>query len=101
MDADLWFLLPYEPERWQEHQDVWYLSGRKQLRQVRAGVVPGLQRWDSFVQAAAACGETNPALWGCGIQSIDQADPSQAEEWALISTRPFPTGWLLATALAH
>ena len=37
MDADLWFLLPYEPERWQERQDVWYLSGCKQLRQVRAG----------------------------------------------------------------
>lgn len=93
MYADLWFLLQYEPERWQAHQDVRYLSGRKQLRQVRVGVVPGLQRWDSFVQAAAAYGETNPVLWGCGIQSIDQADPSQSEEWALISTRSFPTGW--------
>lgn len=93
MYADLWFLLQYEPERWQAHQDVRYLRGHKQLRQVRVGVVPGLQRWDSFSQAAAACGETHPALWGCGIQSIDQADPSHREEWALISTQPFPTGW--------
>lgn len=93
MYADLWFLLQYEPERWQAHQDVRYISGRKQLRQVRVGSVPQLQRWDSFVQAAAAYGEQNPMLWGCGIQSVDQADPTNKEEWALISTRPFPTGW--------
>lgn len=93
MYGDLWFLLQYEPERWQEHQDVRYISGRKQLRQVRVGVVPELQRWDSFVQAAAAHGEFNPVLWGCGITSVDQSNPGDKEEWALISTRPFNTGW--------
>jgi hypothetical protein len=62
MYSDLWFLLQYEPERWQERLDVRYISGRKQLRQVRVGVVPELQRWDSFVQAAAASGEFNPVF---------------------------------------
>jgi hypothetical protein len=93
MYADLWFLLQYEPERWQEHLDVRYVSGRKQLRQVRVGAVPELQRWDSFVEAAAVHGESNPVLWGCGVASVDQSNPGDKEEWALISTRPFNTGW--------
>lgn len=93
MYADLWFLLRYEPQRWQSHPDVRYVSGHKQLRQVRVGVVPQLQRWDSLVQAAATYGESNPELWGYGVQSLDQANPSQKEEWAFISTRPFSTGW--------
>lgn len=93
MYGDLWFLLQHEPERWQEHLDTRYVSGRKQLRQVRVGVVPELQRWDSFVQAAAAHGESNPVLWGCGVESVDQTNPHEKEEWALISTRPFNTGW--------
>ena len=93
MYADLWFLLQHEPERWQEHLDVRYVSGRKQLRQMRVGVVPELQRWDSFIQAAATHGESSPVLWGCGVESVDQTNPYEKKEWALISTRPFNTGW--------
>jgi hypothetical protein len=89
----LWFLLQVEPERWQKHLDVRYVAGHKQLREVQVGAVPELRRWDSFVQAAATYGEFNPTLWGCGIHSSDQADPSNQEDWALISTRPFSSGW--------
>ena len=45
------------------------------------------------MQAAAAYGQSHPTLWGCGIYSSDQTDPTNQEEWVLISTRPFPSGW--------
>lgn len=94
MYGDLWFLLQVEPERWHKHQDVSYIAGHKQLREVRVGVVPELNRWDSFVQAAATYGESAPSLWGGGIESRNQTDPTQPrQEWALISTAPFASGW--------
>lgn len=98
MYADLWFLLQVEPERWQTHRDVSYIAGRKQLREIRVGTVPELNRWDSFVQAAAIYGELAPTLWGCGLHRQNLTDPTQADQaWALISTAPFASGWACYT----
>jgi hypothetical protein len=93
MYADLWSLLEVEPQRWQEHLDVRYVAGRKQLRKVRVGTVGDLTSWDSFLTAAHKYGVHDASLWGCAIHATDQSDPQQTETWALVSTSPFSTGW--------
>jgi len=93
MYADLWGLLTLEPQRWQQHLDTRYVAGRKQTREVQVGTVGELKSWDSFLAAAHKYGEPDASLWGCAIHAVDQADPSQVEDWALVSTRPFSTGW--------
>lgn len=93
MYADLWQLLARNPDRWQKHDEVRYVAGRKQSREVKVGAMAELDGWDSFVQAAQEYGATNPTLCGFAIQSVDKFDPSQNEEWALVSTAPFATGW--------
>jgi hypothetical protein len=93
MYADLWQLLARHPERRQTHLDSRYVSGHKQLREVTVGTVGGLDGWQSFVQASQAYGVAQPTLWGCAIEAVDKASPEEREEWALVSTRPFSTGW--------
>lgn len=93
MYLDLWSLLNMDPKDWQTHTDVRYVAGRKQVRDMRVGGIGDLTSWDSFVAAAMQYGEEHATLWGCAIHSVDRDDPQQREEWALVSTRPFSTGW--------
>jgi len=86
-------LLRVFPERWQEHQDVRYLSGRKQARRVRVAQVEALNDWAGFVEAARELGIENPTLNGFAIRSQDVDQPGNQEEWALVATAPFPTAW--------
>jgi hypothetical protein len=93
MYADLWQLLARHPERRQTHLDTRYVSGHKQLRAVTVATMAGLDGWQSFVKAGQSYGVDKPTLWGCGIEAVDKAKPTEKEEWALVSTRPFNTGW--------
>ncbi len=93
MYLDLWSLVDMEPQSWQTHVDVRYVAGRKQVRDMRVGAVGDLTSWDSFLEAAKQYGENDARLWGCAIHGVDRADPQQTESWALVSTRPFSTGW--------
>lgn len=64
---------------------------------MRVGAVGDLTSWDSFLEAAKQYGENDAKLWGCAIHGVDRADPQQTESWALVSTRPFSTGWKVYT----
>lgn len=94
MYQDLWELLTWEPQRWQApRHDVRYVAGRKQLREITAGVVPQLTRWPALQEAAQAVGYDGAfSLWACAIHAREPADPTYEEDWALISTRPFASG---------
>jgi len=78
---------------WQTHTDVRYVSGHKQVRQVAVSMVDGLDSWDSFVLAAKDYDQEQPTLSVVLIHSVDKADPSQIEDWALVSTKPFNSAW--------
>jgi hypothetical protein len=93
MYADLWQLVARQPQRCQTHLDTRYVCGHKQLREVTVGTIGGLDGWQSFVQAGQAYGVEKPTLWGCAIVAVDQANPEEEEEWALVATRPLATGW--------
>jgi hypothetical protein len=93
MYEQLMGLLRVFPERWQAHQDVRYLSGHKQIRQVRVAKMDELNDWDGFVEAAQALGVENPSLSGFAIHSQDLANPNDQEEWALVATASFNTAW--------
>jgi len=86
-------LLRVFPGRWQEHQDVRYLSGRKQTRRVRVAQVEDLNDWDGFVEAAHNLEVENPTLCGIAIHSQEVDHPENQENWALVATAPFPTAW--------
>ena len=92
---DMWDLLSWEPERWQlPRLDVRYVSGRKQSRHISTGIVDGLTRWPSLQEAAQQAGCKGAfSLWGCAIHATDPHDDSYEENWALVSTKPFATGW--------
>ena len=92
---DLWDLLDWEPERWQAPRlDVRYVAGHKQLRQVSTGVVAGLTRWPALQEEAQQAGYSGQfPLWGCAIHATVPDDESYQENWALVSTAPFPSGW--------
>jgi len=75
------------------HSDVRYLSGHKQVRQVSLAAASDLTSWQSFLASAATYGAAHPSLWGALIHSVDVNDPSQAEDWALVSTEPFNSAW--------
>jgi hypothetical protein len=71
------------------HTDVRYLSGHKQVRQVSLAAARDLTSWESFVASAQAYGVAQPTLWGLLIHSVDVANPSDVEDWAVASTQPF------------
>jgi hypothetical protein len=81
------------PERWQTHQDVRYLSGHKQIRQMRVAKMDDLNDWEGFVTAAQALGVEQPTLSGFMIQSDQLMKDGKPEEWALVATAPFNTAW--------
>ena len=86
-------LLRVLPETWQEHQDVRYLSGHKQIRQMRVAKMDDLNDWPGFVEAAQALGVDKPTLSGFAIQSDQLGQDGKPEEWALVATAPFHTAW--------
>jgi hypothetical protein len=93
MYEQLMGLLRLFPERWQEHPDVRYLSGHKQVRQVRVAKMDNLDDWEGFVAAAQALGVEKPTLSGFAIQSCSPDKPTEKEEWALVATASFHTAW--------
>jgi len=93
MYEQLMGILRVLPETWQEHQDVRYLSGHKQIRQMRVAKVDDLNDWDGFVEAAQALGKERPTLSGFAIQSDQIGKDGKPEEWALVATAPFNTAW--------
>jgi hypothetical protein len=86
-------LLRVVPEAWQTHLDVRYLSGHKQIRQMRVAKMDDLNDWQGFVEAAQALGIEKPTLSGLVIQSDQIGKDGQPEEWALVATAPFHTAW--------
>ena len=89
----LFGLLRGEPKAWREHLDTRYVAGRKQIRRVRVAGMSNLDDWDSFLATAQTLGVDQPTLSAYAIQGIPVDDPAQVEEWALVSTAPFPTAW--------
>lgn len=93
MYEQLMGLLRVCPEAWQEHQDVRYLSGHKQTRNMRVAKMDSLNDWEGFVEAGQALGVEDPTLSGFAIQSDLIGKDGKPEEWALVSTAPFNTAW--------
>ncbi|MCX6068239.1 MAG: transposase [Chloroflexi bacterium] len=93
MYEQLFGLLRVLPESWQTHQDIRYVSGHKQIRQMRVAKVDELNDWEGFVSAAQALGVVQPSLSGCAIQSDLVGKDGKTEEWALVATAPFNTAW--------
>jgi hypothetical protein len=79
--------------RWQTHTDVRYVSGHKQARLVSVTMVEELSSWDSYLLAAKGYACEQPSLSVVLIHSVDKADPSQIEDWALVSTKPINSAW--------
>ena len=86
-------LLRVNPDVWQTHQDVRYLSGHKQTRHLRVAKMDDLNDWEGFVEAARALGVDAPTLSGYALQAAPIDKPTEKEEWALVSTAPFNTAW--------
>jgi hypothetical protein len=86
-------LLRVNPEVWQTHQDVRYLSGHKQTRHLRVAKMDDLNDWEGFVEAAHALGVDAPTLSGYALQAAPVDKPTEKEGWALVSTAPFNTAW--------
>ena len=86
-------LLRVNPDVWQTHQDVRYLSGHKQTRHLRVAKMDDLNDWEGFVEAARALGVDAPTLRGYAIQAAPVDKPTEKEAWALVSTAPFNTAW--------
>ncbi|MEA3459894.1 MAG: transposase [Chloroflexota bacterium] len=78
---------------WEDHTDVRYVAGRKQVRRVSVAMDSDLTSWDSFLEAAASYGVENPTLWGALIHAVDAEDPTEEEDWGLVSTCSFSSGW--------
>jgi len=93
MYEQLMGLLRVIPEAWQEHSDVRYLSGHKQIRQMRLAKMDDLNDWEGFVEAAQALGVEKPTLSGFAIQSDQVGKDGKPEEWALVATASFNTAW--------
>jgi len=85
--------MQHEPTRWQQHQDVRYLSGQKQIRTVAAAAVDGLTTFDSFRETARDLDVPDATLWGCLIHELAANVRPMPEVWGLISTRSFSTAW--------
>lgn len=86
-------LADHDMTEWHTHTDVRYLQGRKQARQVRVTMADDLTSWDSFLAAAKEHGCLCPSLTAILIHSQDKANPSDVEDWALVSTAPWRSAW--------
>lgn len=93
MYEQLMGILRVIPEAWQEHPDVRYLSGHKQIRQMRVAKMEDLNDWGGFVEAAQALGIEKPTLTGFAIQSDQLGKDGKPEVWALVATASFNTAW--------
>jgi hypothetical protein len=93
MYEQLMGILRVIPEAWQEHPDVRYLSGHKQVRQMQVAKMDNLNDWEGFVEAAQALGIEKPTLSGFAIRSDQIGKDGKPEEWALVTTAPFNTAW--------
>jgi hypothetical protein len=93
MYEQLMGILRVIPEAWQEHPDVRYLSGHKQIRHMRVAKMEDLNDWGGFVEAAQALGIEKPTLTGFAIQSDQLGKDGKPEEWALVATASFNTAW--------
>jgi hypothetical protein len=93
MYEQLMGILRVIPEAWQEHPDVRYLSGHKQVRQMQVAKMDNLNDWEGFVEAAQALGIEKPTLSGFAIRSDQIGKDGKPEEWALVATAPFNTAW--------
>ena len=91
--VDMVGIMQHEPARWQQHQDVRYLSGEKQMRTVAAAAVDNLTTFDSFRETARELGAPDATLWGCLIHEVAATVRPMPEVWGLISTRRFSTAW--------
>jgi hypothetical protein len=93
---------------WTRHRYTRTVRGHKALRTVEAAAAGDLRLWERFVDAATALGATDPALWVGFIRDVAPAspptdptppaspatDPAEPEPpLALVSTRPWPTGF--------
>jgi hypothetical protein len=90
--TQLWALVHAHPDATTSYLDVRYVQGHKQLRRVTLGAMGELTEWDSFREHSAIYGQADAGLWGLALSAVDQADPTQTETWALISTRTFASG---------
>ena len=79
--------------KWSTHTDVRYVSGQKQARQVSVTMADQLTSWDGFVEAAKEYGCQDASLSAVLIHSVDKADASRVEDWALVSTRSWGSAW--------
>src|SRR3989304_5381108 len=93
MYEQLMGLLRVIPEAWQEHSDVRYLSGHKQIRQMRLAKMDDLNDWEGFVEAAQALGVETPTLSGFAMQGWPVDQPTEIKESALGANAPFHTAW--------
>ncbi len=79
--------------QWQTHTDVRYINGHKQMRRVSVTKVEDLTSWESFLEAATGYGGAQPQLTAVLIHSQPKSEPSQIEDWGLVSTSPWPSAW--------
>lgn len=82
---------------WQTHHEVRTVQGQKARWRVATAWCDGLSSWDSFVAAAAKHGLSDATLWG-GLIREAPAGAEPTETWALVSTRPWPSGQAALTA---
>lgn len=78
---------------WKTHTDVRYVAGRKQVRRVSVAMDGDLTGWGSFMEAAMDYEVGHPTLWGSLIHAVDVNDPTDTEDWGLVSTHPFNSAW--------
>lgn len=93
---------------WTRHRDTRTVQGHKALRTVESAAAGELRLWESFVEAATRHGASGPTLWVGFLRDVTPAPPpadaSSADAspaapavpeppLALVSTRPWPTGF--------
>lgn len=98
---------------WTRHRYTRTVQGHKSLRTVEAAAAGDLRLWESFTTAATSHGATDPTLWVGFIRDVTPDPPvtdppvtdppatdTSAPEppLALVSTRPWPTGFAAAQA---
>jgi len=93
MYIDMTQIVQREQARWQQHPDVRYIAGHKQMRTVSVAAVEALTTWASFREKAAELGAADAALWGSLIYDTPADGDGKSETWGLVSTRAFGSGW--------
>jgi hypothetical protein len=86
-------LLRVETQAWEEHRDVRYVSGKKQMRILRVAGMDDLDDWDSFLETAHRLDIERPTLSAYAIQEHPIDEPEKQREWGLVSTAPFASAW--------